>query len=53
MTSRDRPIEKKENKKLESRGWGVSATREFLDFTPEQKAYIELKLALGQKLKDF
>jgi DNA-binding XRE family transcriptional regulator len=45
-------MEKKKKKKLESRGWRVGGTREFLDLTPEEEAYIELKLALSQNLRE-
>jgi len=44
-------MDKKKKKKLESRGWKVGDTREFLDLSPEEEAYIELKLALSQSLK--
>jgi predicted XRE-type DNA-binding protein len=44
-------MEKKKKKTLESRSWRVSDTREFLDLTPEEEAYIELKLALSQNLR--
>ena len=45
-------MDKKKKKKLETRGWKVGDTREFLDLTPEEEAYIELKLALSQSLKE-
>lgn len=35
----------------ENRGWKFGTVDELLDLTPEESAYIELKLALGQKLK--
>ena len=38
-------------KKLEENGWKVSSADEFLELTPEEIAYIELKLSLSQKLK--
>jgi len=38
-------------KKLEKAGWRVSSTDEFLDLSPDESAYIEMKLALSEKLK--
>ncbi len=38
-------------KKLERAGWRVSSTDEFLDLSPDESAYIEMKLALSEKLK--
>ena len=38
-------------KKLEEKGWKVSSADEFLELTPEEIAYIELKLSLSQTLK--
>ena len=38
-------------KKLESRGWKVGGASEFLGLSPEETAYIELKLALSSSLK--
>lgn len=36
---------------LESAGWRVATVDEFLGLTPEESAYIELKLALSQELR--
>ena len=33
-------------KRLEEKGWRVGTVKEFLDLTPEESRYIELKLAL-------
>lgn len=38
-------------KKLESAGWRVGSTDEFLELTPEENAIIELRLALSKALK--
>ena len=38
-------------KKLESSGWKVGSADEFLDLTPEEVEYIELKLNLSRTLK--
>ena len=38
-------------KKLEASGWKIGPADEFLDLTPEEAAYIELKLSLSKSLK--
>ncbi len=38
-------------KKLESNGWKIGSTADFLELTDEEAAYIELKLQLGNRLK--
>ncbi len=39
-------------KKLEANGWKVGSVGEFLGLTPEESAYIEMKLALSSSLKE-
>ena len=39
-------------KRLESKGWKVGTAEEFLDLSPEESAYIELKLALSRTLRE-
>src|SRR5215213_5512339 len=39
-------------KHLEENGWKVDNTTEFLNLSPEEAAYIELKLALSKGLQD-
>ena len=39
-------------KKLEDAGWRVSTTAEFLGLSAEESAYIEMKLALSEALKE-
>lgn len=39
-------------KKLEAQGWKVGTVQEFLDLTPEEAAYIEVKLALAKALRE-
>lgn len=39
-------------KKLESKGWKVGSANDFLSLTPEETAYIELKLSLSNSLKE-
>mgnify|MGYP005862376217 CR=1 FL=1 len=38
-------------KKLEAAGWKVGSVEEFLGLTPEESAYIEMKLALSHNLR--
>ena len=38
-------------KKLENAGWKVGSANEFLELSPEESAYIEMKLALSATLK--
>lgn len=38
-------------KKLERAGWRVGTPAEFLDLTPEEALFVELKLALAEYLK--
>ena len=38
-------------KRLESKGWRVGSTQEFLGLSEQEAAYIELKLALSENLK--
>ena len=39
-------------KRLEANGWKVGSTAEFLHLSPEEAAYIEVKLNLSKALKD-
>lgn len=38
-------------KKLEAAGWKVGSADEFLGLTPDESAYIEMKLALSRSLR--
>ncbi|ANM29866.1 transcriptional regulator [Acidobacteria bacterium Mor1] len=44
-------MRKAKRERLEQKGWRVGTTDEFLDLTPEESAYIELKLRLSTGLK--
>lgn len=37
--------------RLEAKGWKFGAVKEFLGLTPEDEAYIEMKLALAEALE--
>ena len=45
-------MNKTKQKRLERRGWKVGSVDEFLDLTPEESAYVELKLALSRNLQE-
>jgi hypothetical protein len=44
-------MREEKRKRLESKGWRVGNTREFLDLSPDEEAYIELRLRLANGLK--
>ena len=44
-------IKKSKRKALENKGWKFGTTSDFLGLSPDEIAYIELKLALGESLK--
>ena len=39
--------------KLIAAGWAVGTTAEFLDLSPEEAAFVEMKVALGQSLRQW
>ena len=39
-------------RKLEAKGWKVGSAEDFLDLSPEEVAYIELKHSLSNSLKE-
>jgi DNA-binding XRE family transcriptional regulator len=39
-------------KKLEAAGWKVGSADEFLNLTPDESAYIDMKLALSHSLRE-
>lgn len=39
-------------KKLEAKGWKVGSVADFLELTPEEETFIEMKLSLSQSLKE-
>jgi DNA-binding XRE family transcriptional regulator len=40
-------------KRLESTGWRVGSTAEFLNLSPEEAAYVELKIKLASRLREW
>jgi DNA-binding XRE family transcriptional regulator len=45
-------MDKRKQAKLAKRGWKVGSAADFLDLSAEEAAYIEMKLALSEKLKE-
>lgn len=45
-------MDKRKRAKLERKGWKAGTAAEFLDLTDEESAYVEMKLALSDKLKE-
>ena len=39
-------------KRLRKKGWKVGSVEEFLDLSPEESAYIEMKLRLSESLRN-
>ncbi len=52
MNRRDKPLKKEKRKRLQAKGWRVGTAAEFLGLTPEESAYVELKVALAGKLRE-
>ncbi len=44
-------MNKEKQAKLAQSGWEATTVQEFLDLTPEEEAYIELKLTLSRNLR--
>lgn len=44
-------MDQKKKQRLEAKGWRVGSAEEFLELTPEEAVYVELKLALSEHLK--
>jgi predicted XRE-type DNA-binding protein len=42
----------RKRKRLEARGWKIGTAAEFLNLSPEEAAYVELKLALSRSLQE-
>jgi DNA-binding XRE family transcriptional regulator len=46
-------MDKKKRQQLEAKGWKVGTADEFLGLTPEETAYVELKLTLSQRVREY
>ncbi len=45
-------MDKRKKEKLAKKSWKVGSVVEFLDLSAEESAYIEMRLALGEKLRE-
>jgi ribosome-binding protein aMBF1 (putative translation factor) len=45
-------MNKAKQKRLEKQGWKVGSADEFLGLTPQESAYLDLKLALSKSLQE-
>ena len=45
-------MDKRKRAKLQKKGWKTGSAAEFLDLSDEEAAYIEMKLALSEKLRE-
>jgi ribosome-binding protein aMBF1 (putative translation factor) len=45
-------MKKTKKARLESQGWKIGSVSEFLNLSPEETAYLEMKLALSKTLQD-
>lgn len=45
-------MEKAKRENLEAAGWRVGSAEEFLELTPEEASFVELKLALSSELRE-
>lgn len=46
-------MDQKKRAQLENKGWKVGTADEFLGLAPDESAYVELKLALSQKVREY
>jgi predicted XRE-type DNA-binding protein len=46
-------MDKNKKTRLEAQGWKVGSAEEFLGLNPEETAYIELRLKLGDAVREF
>ena len=46
-------MKKEKIERLETKGWKLGSADEFLELTPAESAYLNLKFALSQNLRDY
>ncbi len=46
-------MDKAKKLRLEAKGWTIGSVDEFLGLTPEEAAYVELKLSLSKSVKKY
>ncbi len=51
--SGDVNMDKAKKLRLEAKGWTIGSVDEFLGLTPEEAAYVELKLSLSKSVKKY
>ena len=42
----------KKRKRIETKGWKFGSASDFLNLTPDETAYVEMKLALSKRLRE-
>ena len=45
-------MKQSKRKKLEAKGWKIGTAADFLELTPEEEAFIEMKMSLSKSLKE-
>ena len=45
-------MDAKKLKKIKKEGWGVGSVADFLDLSPEEMAYIDMRLKLAKSLRE-
>jgi DNA-binding XRE family transcriptional regulator len=45
-------MDQSKRERLESKGWKIGTVSDFLELTPEEAIFVEIKLALSQSLKE-
>jgi ribosome-binding protein aMBF1 (putative translation factor) len=45
-------MDAKKLKKIKEKGWGAGSVADFLDLSPEEMAYIDMRLKLAQSLRE-
>ncbi|HEX3556189.1 MAG TPA: helix-turn-helix domain-containing protein [Thermoanaerobaculia bacterium] len=46
-------MDKAKKERLEAKGWKIGTVAELLGMTPEESAYVELRLKLSEAVRDF
>jgi predicted XRE-type DNA-binding protein len=46
-------MDKEKRARLEAKGWKIGSAEEFLGMTPDEAAYVELRLKLSDAVRDF
>ena len=46
-------MDKNKRQRLEAKGWKVGTVDEFLGLTPDEFTYVELKLTLSQRVREY